>query len=364
MKGDETSREAERGHLVRFGRPKFTGAQVCSSSAESGQAIRGPEAVSGCAETPVSTPLQFQTNPPDHILVVEDDFFFRRLNTKVLMRAGYDVDAATDGAAAWQALSTDGYDLLITDHQMPKMSGMELLKKLRDARMAMPVILATGTLPREEFTRYPWLQSAATLLKPYTGEEILRLVKKVLREADHPPDNSQFLVHVDMKRKTSHAEEATGARPQSPTRHVRRILVVDEDSDLRQLYAEALAGLGYHVDAAEDGIAAWKALKANRYNLLITEHEMPNLTGIELVKMLRAARMAVPVVMAADRLPIYELARNPSLQLAAALPKPFAVGALLDTVQEVLRATDSPPEQIQPRPVWQTQPSDDGLWLR
>ena len=60
--------------------------------------------------------------------------------------------------------------------------------------------------------------------------------------------------------------------------------MVDEDSDLRRLYAEALAGLGYSVDAAEDGAAGWEALKANRYGLLITEHEIPVLTGVELVK--------------------------------------------------------------------------------
>jgi len=118
------------------------------------------------AEEPASTALQCQTNPPDHILVVEDDILLRRLNTKVLVRSGYDVDAAADGVAAWQALNTDSYDLLITDNNMPKVSGVELLKKLRAARMALPVIMATGTLPKEEFTRYPWLQPAATLLKP------------------------------------------------------------------------------------------------------------------------------------------------------------------------------------------------------
>jgi DNA-binding response OmpR family regulator len=94
---------------------------------------------------------------------------------------------------------------------------------------------------------------------------------------------------------------------------------------------------------------------------MITEHEMPHLTGVELVKKLRAARMAVPVVMAAGRLPAHELARNPSLQLAATLSKPFAVDALLDTVRNVLRATDSPREQIEPRPIWPSQPSADGL---
>ena len=140
------------------------------------------------AVEPASTPLQSQTNPPDHILVVEDDIFFRRLNTQVLLRSGYEVDAAADGAAAWQALNTDSYDLLITDNNMPKMSGIELLKKLRVARMALPVIMATGTLPKEEFTRQPWLQPAAMLPKPYTAEEMLRTVKKVLHEADSFPD--------------------------------------------------------------------------------------------------------------------------------------------------------------------------------
>jgi DNA-binding response OmpR family regulator len=128
-----------------------------------------------------------------------------------------------------------------------------------------------------------------------------------------------------------------------------RIIVVDENSDLRRLYAEALAGLGYCVDGAEDGAAGWEALKARRYGLLITEHEIPILTGVELVKMLRAAHMALPVVMAAGRLPTYELAQNPALQLAATLSKPLVIDALLDTVRTVLRATDSAQDQFDPQ---------------
>jgi DNA-binding response OmpR family regulator len=69
---------------------------------------------------------------------------------------------------------------MITDHNMPKVSGVELLKKLRAARMALPVIMATGSLPDHEFARYPWLQPAATLLKPYTTDELLGTVREVL----------------------------------------------------------------------------------------------------------------------------------------------------------------------------------------
>jgi DNA-binding response OmpR family regulator len=159
------------------------------------------------------------------------------------------------------------------------------------------------------------------------------------------------------------AGEPAGASVQCPTNSSHRILVVDDDSDLRLLYADILAPRGHHVDAAEDGAAGWEALQANNYNLLITEHSLPKLTGVELVRKLRAAHMAVPVVLAAGRLPTPELTRNPSLQLAAMLPKPFAVDELLDTVKKVLRATDNPREQLAPPPNWRSQPSAVGLRL-
>jgi len=138
-----------------------------------------------------------ESNPPHRILVVDDDGDIRRLNTEALTYSGYQVDAAGDGAAAWDTLQSNSYDLLITDNNMPKLSGVELLKKLHAARMAVPVIMASGTMPKEEFIRYPWLQPAATLPKPFTGEELLGTVREVLRathsacEPIEPPPTSR-----------------------------------------------------------------------------------------------------------------------------------------------------------------------------
>jgi DNA-binding response OmpR family regulator len=137
--------------------------------------------------------------------------------------------------------------------------------------------------------------------------------------------------------------------------------VVDDDSDVRQLSAQVLVGSGYHVDAAEAGTAAWEALQIKAFNLLIPDHNIPRLTGVELVKKLRLARMALPVIMATGRLPTEALAQNPSLQLAAVLPKPFSIDELLETVRAVLRATDSVPGQLEPLPDWRSQPSAVGL---
>lgn len=104
----------------------------------------------------------------------------RILNTEVLSSSGYDVDTAEDGDVAWQTLQRNRYDLLVTDNNMPKMSGVELVKKARAARMTLPVILVSGILPTEELKQHPWLQIDATLSKPFTSSELVKKVDDVL----------------------------------------------------------------------------------------------------------------------------------------------------------------------------------------
>ena len=137
------------------------------------------------AREPVRSPLQCQTGLLHRILVVDDESCIRRLNAELLMRAGYHVDTAGDGADAWRALGAERYNLLITDNNMPMVTGVELIKKVRDARMELPVIMATASLPEEEFARYPWIRPDAMLLKPYSIAEMLRAVKEVLSGADN-----------------------------------------------------------------------------------------------------------------------------------------------------------------------------------
>jgi DNA-binding response OmpR family regulator len=147
--------------------------------------------------------LQKPTKPRHRILVVEDDGDIRQINTEALTRCGYQVDTAGDGASAWNILQIGGYDLMVTDNVMPKVTGVELLKKIHAAHMALPVVMATGTLPREEFIRHPWLQPAAMLLKPYTIDELVVTVHEVLRVTDGssgrtaPPSTWRYQVSTE-----------------------------------------------------------------------------------------------------------------------------------------------------------------------
>ena len=87
------------------------------------------------------------------ILVVEDDADVRRLNTEVLTYAGYQVDAADGGVTGWEVLQLNDYDLVVTDNNMPKMTGMHLLKKMHENNLVLPAIIATGKRPASGSTR-------------------------------------------------------------------------------------------------------------------------------------------------------------------------------------------------------------------
>jgi DNA-binding response OmpR family regulator len=128
-----------------------------------------------------------------------------------------------------------------------------------------------------------------------------------------------------------------------------RILVVDDDAAFRFLLTDALQRFGYEVDVAEDGAIAWEMLRLKHYNLLITDNNMPKMTGVELLEIMHGARFVLPVIMATGKTPDDELASQSCPLPAAVLIKPFGRKLLLETVQDVLRranpSTPPPPQR-------------------
>jgi len=115
-----------------------------------------------------------------------------------------------------------------------------------------------------------------------------------------------------------------------------RILVVEDDIFFRQLNADVLLHCGYAVQAVEDGAAAWEALNASHYDLLVTDNSMPYLSGVELLRKLYAAHIHLPVIMATGAIPSDELSRLPSLKPSAMLQKPYSVKELVRAVKRTL----------------------------
>jgi len=129
------------------------------------------------------------------ILLVEDDAHIRRAGADVLVRSGYQVDMAEDGAVAWEVLQQQDYDLLLTDNHMCRLSGIGLIKKLYDAGKVMPVILMSVSMPVRELGRHSWLKLEALLFKPFSAEELVETVNVVMEatglSASHMGPNPQ-----------------------------------------------------------------------------------------------------------------------------------------------------------------------------
>jgi DNA-binding response OmpR family regulator len=118
-----------------------------------------------------------------------------------------------------------------------------------------------------------------------------------------------------------------------------RILVVEDEDDLRQLTAEVLVNAGFQVEVAQNGAIAWSMLQLSKFDLLITDQFMPQLSGVELLTKVHAARMTLPVIMATGFLPTWEFALHPCLQSVKMLLKPYSFHKLLATVKNVLPQT-------------------------
>lgn len=115
------------------------------------------------------------------LLVVEDDELLGNGLQVGLTQSGYAVDWVKDGQAAGLFLGSGDYDLLILDLGLPKRSGLEVLKSLRDTGSDLPVLILTARDTVED--RVTGLDSGADdyLIKPFDLEELEARIRALLR---------------------------------------------------------------------------------------------------------------------------------------------------------------------------------------
>ena len=116
-----------------------------------------------------------------NVLYAEDDALVRKLTGRLLTRAGYNITSVENGLAALEALQKSDFDLLITDNDMPNLTGVELVTKLRRNKVTMPIILASGSAGFFSGEEYSWLNFSACLQKPFLPDELVQTVGQVLQ---------------------------------------------------------------------------------------------------------------------------------------------------------------------------------------
>lgn len=117
------------------------------------------------------------------ILLAEDDPVLGQLQQSILEAHQHEVVIAEDGEQAQRALVEGGFDILVTDAQMPKITGVELIRWLRSqgSRSHLPALLTSGYDADEEVTALLDLQTRF-LCKPLTMDDLVRTIHALLAD--------------------------------------------------------------------------------------------------------------------------------------------------------------------------------------
>jgi CheY-like chemotaxis protein len=120
----------------------------------------------------------------------------------------------------------------------------------------------------------------------------------------------------------------------------KQILVIDDDREVRGLVALTVTRAGFRADTARDGEEGWRALCVTNYDLVITDHEMPKLTGLKLIERMRAVSVEPPCILISANFPLPEDDLKKIVYRGAVLPKPFSPSELIESVFELLLLGD------------------------
>ena len=115
------------------------------------------------------------------VLLVEDDSGVSRFIKKGLKEEGYVVDAAFDGEEGLHLALSQTYDLIILDILLPEMNGYEVLRKIREKGVVIPVICLTAKDEKEDIIKGLELGADDYLVKPFSFSELLARIRAVLR---------------------------------------------------------------------------------------------------------------------------------------------------------------------------------------
>jgi DNA-binding response OmpR family regulator len=260
--------------------------------------------------------LQVAARARKLVMLCDDSALILRHTAAVLSGAGYDVCSAQDGAQGLALAAEVRPDLVITDVEMPRVDGYTLCRALKARFPRVPVIICSALGEAHDLERGFDAGADDYLVKPAQPGELLSRVAPLLRQGGPG----------------SRSGPGGGLPPRE------RLLVVDDSPTVRQLIVESLRRQGFQVISAVDGEAGLRLARAERPEMIITDYDMPRMTGFEMVHALKqdGRTRDIPVMMLTARSGRRDQAQMRAVGLAAYLVKPFAVDRCVATVERVL----------------------------
>jgi DNA-binding response OmpR family regulator len=242
------------------------------------------------------------------VLLVDDSDLIHKHTVPLLVGAGYEVLEAWDGEAARALLAEQAIDLVLTDVEMPRLDGFSLCRALKsDPRWThIPVVICSSLGEASDLEKGFDAGADDYLVKPVVLEELVSRLHNLL------------------------ATRLVAARE--------HLLVVDDSAVVRHLVAECLKRQGFRVTTAVDGQDGLAKALAEPPDLILTDYDMPNKNGFELVLELRrdARTRDRPIVMLTARDSQRDQAQMRAAGLTSYLVKPFGTDKCIALVERVL----------------------------
>jgi len=144
------------------------------------------------------------------VLIVDDEEMIVRTVKAYLDREGFKTYTATDGEEALRSFEEKGPDLIVLDLMLPKLSGLEVTRRIR-ATSRVPIIMLTAKAA--EADRVVGLELGADdyVVKPFSPRELVARIRAVLRRLDGAGAEEEKIVigslHIDLKTREVHVEE-------------------------------------------------------------------------------------------------------------------------------------------------------------
>ncbi|MDV3253158.1 response regulator [Devosia sp. BK] len=224
------------------------------------------------------------------VLVVEDDHEVRATVVEMLTDLGYRVLKAVDAASALNVIESGmPIDILFTDVVMPgTLKSPELARKARE-RLPDIAVLFTSGYTENSIVHGGRLDAGVDLLsKPYTREALAWKFRQVLGKGEKGKPLSDL--------KAENPIPTEGGRPVVTTK--RTVLLVEDDALIRFSTADLLEEAGYLVVAAGSAEEAVAALDTAPVDILVTDINLPGISGVELARQAKAKRPDLKLVFA------------------------------------------------------------------
>jgi two-component system, sensor histidine kinase and response regulator len=306
--------------VITHNRPRI---KKMKQNSTNSSAANHPQPPSVACKTHFSSPGNLVSR--QRILVAEDNESVRQILYDTLTSANFYVDAAADGEEAWRALQSVHYDLLVTDNEMPRLTGLELIKRIREAGMRLPVIMASATISETVVRDYADLQ-IAVVPKPFALRDLRNTVNNALRGSEGAVATTPgSFVQAPALRSTP---QARTVRPDHP-----RVLIVDDDQTVRGSLAAALESEGYAVEEAGGGNEAIHWATNHPIDLVLLDLNMPHGDGWTTFREFDRVTPLLPVVVITARPNQYEEAVRAGVD--AFMEKPLDIPVLMCAIKNL-----------------------------